>query len=597
MERQRAWFHNSILQHRKEIAPPVQERSTVFGIRFYQESQHNTMSSTNGAVAYQRRSIVLDKVRSRRRQQRAQGSSPPPGLSAASSSSSSSTNEKSDDSQGLVSIHKMTISSSSSHSSSSSKKQFQSPASSSSPQPTTPSKARTSSSSSTSSPSPEELMPKGENVWPTSHEQDGGPNKFNGEDQIQDEHHKQLNNQDDMIALDDFQSPPHDDTKTTHVQKTYPSGGGISSPKGADDPTLATATSTPSSSWSPSSHDRNDDSQSSYPTMENCNTMTTHEYDMHTASTPRYVDFNDDLNTTATSTTSQDEEEEHTFRTIRSKLSFRKENHNEGGGGGEAAIETSLEEDDETDVFSFQSHPSRILGYGEEALETNFTFTDDEVDYGDDDDDLHTYTTADYTVATDNKSKSQRRGRAGRRHRHSSPSRGRSDHRHLPTDREFAGATVAGAVAGLLLGGPIGAIAVGASSAYVVTTSSPAGNIVRKGGESVSKLGDKVFFRDKKKAEGDNDEEDETDHDSKNGNSTRFLRNSEKAMKHAKLYWKKYQINTGQKIKYMNTKTKDQIRQVAFCGCILPTEGGDHDNDNAVFSPSNTGDGREGENE
>lgn len=59
--------------------------------------------------------------------------------------------------------------------------------------------------------------------------------------------------------------------------------------------------------------------------------------------------------------------------------------------------------------------------------------------------------------------------------------------------RETVGAGVAGALTGLLLAGPLGAIAVGASAVYAAKTETHAGKIVRKGGESVASLADGVL--------------------------------------------------------------------------------------------------------
>ena len=63
------------------------------------------------------------------------------------------------------------------------------------------------------------------------------------------------------------------------------------------------------------------------------------------------------------------------------------------------------------------------------------------------------------------------------------------------TSREVTGAAVAGAITGFVLGGPLGAVAVGAASTAFVRSPSVAGGIVRKGGEAFARVGDQIGDR------------------------------------------------------------------------------------------------------
>lgn len=61
-----------------------------------------------------------------------------------------------------------------------------------------------------------------------------------------------------------------------------------------------------------------------------------------------------------------------------------------------------------------------------------------------------------------------------------------------PTSRQFAGAAVAGAIAGTMLAGPVGLVVVGGGAAIASTTKGKGGDIARKGGDAMANVGDKL---------------------------------------------------------------------------------------------------------
>lgn len=60
------------------------------------------------------------------------------------------------------------------------------------------------------------------------------------------------------------------------------------------------------------------------------------------------------------------------------------------------------------------------------------------------------------------------------------------------TKREIGGAAIAGGVAGLVLAGPVLAVAAGAGAAYAATSNSKAGDVARASGNAVASAGDRV---------------------------------------------------------------------------------------------------------
>jgi ABC-type nitrate/sulfonate/bicarbonate transport system substrate-binding protein len=57
------------------------------------------------------------------------------------------------------------------------------------------------------------------------------------------------------------------------------------------------------------------------------------------------------------------------------------------------------------------------------------------------------------------------------------------------TSRQLKGAAAVGGIAGLVLGGPLLAVAAAGGAAYVVTSKGSAGSVVRKGGDAVADAG------------------------------------------------------------------------------------------------------------
>lgn len=125
---------------------------------------------------------------------------------------------------------------------------------------------------------------------------------------------------------------------------------------------------------------------------------------------------------------------------------------------------------------------------------------------------------------------------------------------HHPTKRQVTGATVTCALAGFVLGGPVGAIAGAASSAYLATTPTKYGKMVRLGGETVANMTEQVGDRVMNSAP---------------PQARETVAKSTQKMKQA--------TRRLQNLKFIQNiqdfDKKHQVRQRALCGCVRKNDG------------------------